>query len=62
MSFVLQFESVIWLHDFIYVLLYNCVIKFLDNAYLPFRICLLSQTAVLTMRYLFGSACSYFPW
>ena len=31
---------------------------FLDNAYLPFRMCLLAQAAVFTMRYFYGSACS----
>ena len=31
---------------------------FLDNAYLPFRMRLLAQSAVFTMRYFYGSACS----
>ena len=31
---------------------------FLDNAYLPYRMCLLAQAAVFTMRYFYGSACS----
>ena len=34
-------------------------VRFLDNAYLPFKMHLLAQAAVFTMRYVYGSACSY---
>ena len=34
-------------------------IRFLDNAYLPFRMRLLTKAAVCAMRCFYGSACSY---
>jgi len=40
-------------------MMYGRDVKVPNNAYLPFRMCLLAQAAVFTMRYFYGSACSY---